>query len=323
MQDRVPLYPGRVKLVPVSGQENTYDMVRADQPTQTGDPLNKDTLLKDATAALFGLGTDAVPDDMLNALAHTGDLHVWKRTHGGAVDYPVHPDKNGYQEGSDKKPAGYTLENEAEVSKLYSDGGFIYVSDNVEVNDDGSIFPNGENVSTSAVKDKAKGKYVYNSKENVTMYFVPVDAVITTGYDSSSYISINKAQKVIGYPAIPAETEIEYIGQLGDRSRVITGSYVGNGEYGEDKPTKLVFDSEVKALFILPVYEYGTTIRGNNAVAFYSKGSPVIANGDGSSTSDGFSFVTVSAGEISWYSKISSDNQLNKLNYTYYYLAVL
>lgn len=68
MQDRVSLYPGRVKLVPVAGQENTYDMVRADSPMQEGTPLNKDTLLKDATAALFGLGSDAVPDDMFQML---------------------------------------------------------------------------------------------------------------------------------------------------------------------------------------------------------------------------------------------------------------
>lgn len=35
---------------------------------QLGDPLNKATLLKDATAALLGLGTDAVPDDAFVAL---------------------------------------------------------------------------------------------------------------------------------------------------------------------------------------------------------------------------------------------------------------
>ena len=68
MQDRVSLHPGRVKLMPVAGQENTYDMVRADSPTQEGTPLNKDTLLKDATAALFGLGADAVPDGVFVAL---------------------------------------------------------------------------------------------------------------------------------------------------------------------------------------------------------------------------------------------------------------
>lgn len=68
MKDRVPLYPGRVKLTPVSGQANIYDMVRADSPTQEGTPLNKDSLLKDSTAALYGLGADAVPDDIFKTL---------------------------------------------------------------------------------------------------------------------------------------------------------------------------------------------------------------------------------------------------------------
>lgn len=40
--DRVPTYPGRVKLVPVSGQTNTYDMTRADLPVQAGTPINKE-----------------------------------------------------------------------------------------------------------------------------------------------------------------------------------------------------------------------------------------------------------------------------------------
>lgn len=69
MKDRIPLYPGRVKLNPVTGQENTYDMVRADEPTQEGTPLNKASLLKDATAVLYGQGVDAVPDDILSILS--------------------------------------------------------------------------------------------------------------------------------------------------------------------------------------------------------------------------------------------------------------
>jgi len=68
MQDRVPLYPGRVTLTPVAGQANTYDMTRADQPTQEGTPLNKATLLKDVTASILGLPNTAVPDDAFLAL---------------------------------------------------------------------------------------------------------------------------------------------------------------------------------------------------------------------------------------------------------------
>ena len=78
MQDRVPLYPGRVKMTPVAGQANTFDMVRADDPTQVGTPINKATLLKDATAALYGLGPGAVPDDVLAELGKYKQ-YWWRR----------------------------------------------------------------------------------------------------------------------------------------------------------------------------------------------------------------------------------------------------
>ena len=68
MQDRVPKYPGRVKLIPVAGQENVYDMVRADEPQQEGTALNKANLMTDATAALFGRSSSAVPNDALAAI---------------------------------------------------------------------------------------------------------------------------------------------------------------------------------------------------------------------------------------------------------------
>ena len=69
MQDRVPVNPGRVLITPENGSAAYYaTMTRADNATQEGTPLNKASLLKDATAALFGLGANAVPDDALNAI---------------------------------------------------------------------------------------------------------------------------------------------------------------------------------------------------------------------------------------------------------------
>jgi hypothetical protein len=53
--DRVPTHPGRVKLIPVAGQANTYDMVRADEPIVEGTPLNKalfDSIVSVAEATL-------------------------------------------------------------------------------------------------------------------------------------------------------------------------------------------------------------------------------------------------------------------------------
>ena len=76
MQDRVSLYPGRVKMTPVAGQANTYDMTRADQPTQEGTPINKAALLKDETAAMFGLGSDAMPDDVFLLLKKYSEANM-------------------------------------------------------------------------------------------------------------------------------------------------------------------------------------------------------------------------------------------------------
>ncbi len=69
MYDRLPLYPGRVKLIPVEGQDNVFDMVRADSPKQDGTALNKANLLKNETAAKYGLTEDAVPDEVFRKLS--------------------------------------------------------------------------------------------------------------------------------------------------------------------------------------------------------------------------------------------------------------
>jgi len=69
MKDRVSKYPGRVLMTPEDGSAPFYaTMQRADEPTQPGDPLNKATLLQDDTAALFGMGSGAVPNDLFKAI---------------------------------------------------------------------------------------------------------------------------------------------------------------------------------------------------------------------------------------------------------------
>lgn len=69
IKDRVSKYPGRVKLTPVAGQANTYDMVRADQPTEEGTVLNAaffsrkaDTLTANANIYVSKSGNDNTAD---------------------------------------------------------------------------------------------------------------------------------------------------------------------------------------------------------------------------------------------------------------------
>lgn len=76
MMDRVAANPGRMLITPENGDPAFYATVEmADNPSVVGTPLNKDSLLKDATAVLFGLGTGAVPDEILQKLSSIGSYY--------------------------------------------------------------------------------------------------------------------------------------------------------------------------------------------------------------------------------------------------------
>ena len=64
VEDRIPTYPGRVVLKPVSGTENTYDMTRADLPVNPGTPINK---------VLFDSKADRVTEDVTVYVSSSGN----------------------------------------------------------------------------------------------------------------------------------------------------------------------------------------------------------------------------------------------------------
>lgn len=53
--DRVPTYAGRVKMTPVSGQTNVYDLERADSPITEGTPINAALLNQKADKLVEGV----------------------------------------------------------------------------------------------------------------------------------------------------------------------------------------------------------------------------------------------------------------------------
>ena len=85
MYDRIPTpgQEGRMLISPEGGTPYYATVAMADNPTQEGTFINKATLLKDATAALFGLGAAAVPDDVHNWVGQYA-THWWSVLHGQA-----------------------------------------------------------------------------------------------------------------------------------------------------------------------------------------------------------------------------------------------
>lgn len=76
MKDRVPKYPGRVKITHADGTSEYVTLERADEPVSgnEGTPLNKATLLSDDTAAELKLtGDDPTVNDALKKLKTDAD----------------------------------------------------------------------------------------------------------------------------------------------------------------------------------------------------------------------------------------------------------
>ena len=88
MKDRTPTKPGRVQLVPVTGQANLYDMSMADEPTEVGTALNKANLLSDAAVAAVwpsSAPADPVPSDAFTQLAGLAQKQLCDYTNTASI----------------------------------------------------------------------------------------------------------------------------------------------------------------------------------------------------------------------------------------------
>lgn len=204
MQDRVPLYPGRVTLTPVEGQENTYDMVRADQPTQAGTPLSKANLLKDSTAAMYVDAGVNVPDD---ALAYVGKFaQYWWRLQKGEA-YTIYKEKRTtYSRGSGDYlrfyvKNRYIFQYSSQIS-IDQETGTVSLVDPVTYTEPASTGTGFK--KCAALRDELRGKYVTGMSKSSTIYgtdtgtraadifYIPENATATTGETSDKTFSFGK-----------------------------------------------------------------------------------------------------------------------------------
>lgn len=336
MQDRVPLYPGRVKMTPVAGQANTYDMVRADDPTQAGTPLNKATLLKDATAALYGLGTGAVPDEVLAELGRfqsgLGNEYIWEKnlrtvqkTYDLGTENPLYmcAYKWGgnqstvmtvtYADDIDISPGNvaslkapiYTVDvtwNDYSAANVLKGKFFLAALDTGNIH---------ENIIVKGSEDGEASKRA-NTNTYIGVYFPakPVENVQYNVIDQITYVNSPNAN---AYP--PAEPDgytYTPLGQLGKQVKIETGSYVGTGTYGSGGKNSLTFDFAPAILIITADY-------ANN---HYVNSGYIVCNSGGHSGQNGNIEATVNGNTVSWYSGNDAQVQLNTSGLTYNYVAI-
>ena len=357
MEDRIPTpgQEGRVLITPENGSPYYAKIAMADNPTQAGTPLNKDTLLKDATAGLYGLGSDAVPDDVLS-LVGKYNQHWWRRRKpvggwsitGSTID----------GEGSNESPYAYILYVYAS-SNAESTAYNIQYSDELDVSNSGSILGLKAPVKTLSLShntytnaQQLRGKYFMRRYENTRfsnqsadrgIAYLPKNAIIKneSPYNTEAVVFPDTLMVDLKTKSVPGDWEYlqsssrsaypdsgesggyeyQYLGipfenAVGPMVQIATGSYTGTGTYGEDNPNSLTFDFEPSFVLI-----------ATTAQKFWAVFSPFILSNSyvsggygvlGASDNWTNNYARVIENTLSWYGQnIISQNNQSGITYTY------
>jgi hypothetical protein len=316
MNDRVPTYPGRVKLVPVTGQENTYDMVMADEPTQEGTPPTKANLLSDATAAkLGGVETPNAAFDLLSRFhAGLGNEYVWSKNQY-SVNLGDITSSSGvtiisWVSGSSNK---ITYANSA--LDLMQGNGIDVISSSFASADAMKAF----------LQTVLPNKYYYDSSHTGRVCFAPQEISFSISYSSNIevtpyqyYSNAIIVKTLFGYvnspssdaypPAVSDGYTYTPLGRIGNRARISSVSYTGTGVSGASNPTVLSADFNVKIAIIIQ-----KTSKANHAIIVDTTGFYLQ-----SGNSQPYMLTAISHTDgISFYSAATAEQQCNFSGYVY------
>lgn len=306
--------------------------------TITGEDIDgiysKDAVLTGATKTLFGMGADAVPDDVLSLLSSVV-MHWWGKRTPGSTAYVETRTATNWNVQINNKSSTYYWEYSDSISINQNDGSVSLVNP-VST----SINYGQSQDQVKSFFQKLKGKYCFcdQSAPNIILYF-PNDSdqylswsnntlTVQAGHAfsiTSVYSSIPPGEVEFvssanrnAYPDNEVIDGYEYIylGVPWENSRVPvkveTGSYVGTGTYGSANPNSLTFGFDPKLVMINCFYNY----NGIPCYMIWFSGFTRFGYMNANNTT-AFSLGNT----LTWHSTDNAGYQANTAGQTYEYIA--
>ena len=190
MKNRVPKYPGRIKLKDVlTGEERLYNMTRADEPTEDGTPINKETLLTDQTAAMYpGLDESSTPND---AFFFLGNYTQWRWNRRTVSWTPV----KGSNTSITLVTEGETVILRYSASVVVSDEGVVSLSgySSKSITTDNWTPSIATDLTNKYFTVKSGGPVYYFDSESTAMKYVPSGSNDYVQADNVKPVTANKS----------------------------------------------------------------------------------------------------------------------------------
>lgn len=290
--------------------------------SQQGTPLNKDTLLKDATAALYGLTNTAVPDDALNLLSRfqngLGNEYLWlayKETWELSevtvpLIGPVPPnDLITYYDSVNFDSASGTISGVGSHTFMptsYSDSAWNQI---VGKYCTFSYIENGYPVGTYFKID--------TRKSNSDSQFSGKALVPARTFREKKFV--NSANQDAYPPATPDGYTYTSLSQLGNKAQIATGSYVGAGTWGQSNPNTLTFDFKPSLVIIAPS-NIGSAAQTSGIYIWGNALMPTLVDRRGVNNN----IVNVDGNTMTWYAagNLNDDQVQFNARRPYRYLAI-
>ena len=206
------------------------------------------------------------------------------------------------------------------------------------------VDPQSATITSSTDMSFLAGKYLTSGRKTTTCtdflyYCTPGSygswsSTTLNWYGLQKVTNIRKEQKwnVVGYVnsadpnAYPINDGYTYVpmGQLGEKTRIATGSYTGTGTYGSSNPNSLTFDFEPKVVFMTgrdPSAYVETQPKVTGGIVYWGVTTTMYANGTDDSAK---STITYSGNTMRWYcaSGYGGYCQLNESGRVYHYIAI-
>lgn len=344
MKDRIPQYPGRVKLLHVKG--DIYDLTRADEAVEVGTPLNKSTLLTDETAVALGLEPSADPtvndaflQTQVNMAAVEGKIpseaKIQQLIDGGVTEHNqsaiAHSDirtsltdtKNALQNDISSAKVALQANIDAVEGKIPSNAAIQQlinsgvVTHNQEPSAHSDIRASITNIqSTLQSNINSTQSTLQTNINNVNSSLTSkVDTVNTNLTNSINWVYSDLLTRINAADAT-----------LSGMTKCQFGTYVGTGVYGQADANRstLTFQFAPAILLIGAVWSSRSTfylVKGeagfSDQIYYYERiGLDYAPNW--------YSYFSWSSDgkTVTWGANYSAEIQLNMANYTYFYIAL-
>ena len=315
----------------------------------------KQQILTSATAALYGLGASAVPDEVLELLSRfqsgLGNDYIWKKYH---TTFDLGP----AQAGITKRVARYYPSQSIYCGIRYATSAEDLFNGNykqISASKAGSARQLATNINNSDIRgkyfytyDEETGEHVKNDSNftgNICLYPLDADASVSDSTNGFIKLSSSRSQyPMAGYvptdvsyvnspnasaypPSVNDGYEYALLGQFGATAQFETGYYLGTGTYGSDNPCSITLSFTPKFVVIAGIWGIGFYLIGSSTMwvivysSSYSDIRTDVSSLPASAADNTIQWYTSSRITTSGKTSDSAQFQLNESGIAYKYVA--